>query len=321
MLFHSGDDLKKSAIDFINGNGAITLFSAYIKLHELKSINGSKKINRIIVRWEIEDLVKGVSDLELYNYCIENSITLYRNTRIHLKAFWDSENSILMGSANITSRGIGEKDNFNFELNAGITPISLRDINYLNFIINESEYVDEQLYLKLKDVIDSIELPSNEFPDLPTVKKEKDFFLISQLPQVSSPIEFYEFYSNWDNLPLKNQLLLSHDLVLFDIRQGLNESDFFDFLKLKFNTHPFIVAFKQAIVNSNPDNVNRKGTMNFGAVRMWFANNTTTVPTPRPFELTEYVQILYTWICFFDENFTWDVPGAHSQVIKYLELK
>jgi hypothetical protein len=57
--------------------------------------------------------------------------------------------------------------------------------------------------------------------------------------------------------------------------------------------------------------------MNFGAVRLWFAENTTTVPTPRPFELSEYIQVLYTWICYFDDEFSWSVPGGHSQVIQY----
>lgn len=321
MLCHSGDNLKSSAVSFVEDNGSITLFSAYIKLAELIQINKSNKIKRIVVRWEIEDLCKGVSDIEVYNYCIENSIVLYRNTRLHLKAFWDSQNSILFGSANVTGRGIGEQNIYNYELNAEITPISLRDINYLNFVINESQYVDQVLYVDLCSVIESVELPTIIFPDLPSQKQNKDYFLISQLPQVSSPLELYSFYLSWDDLPLSNQLLLSHDVILFEIEQGLSEIEFFNNLIVKFNNHPFILKFKEAVKTSNPQNLNRKGTMNFGSVRLWFAENTTTVPTPRAFELSEFVSILYTWICFFDKKFTWDVPGTHSQVLKYLETK
>ena len=39
MLHKSGNNLEKGAIDFINDNESITLFSAYIKLEELKRIN------------------------------------------------------------------------------------------------------------------------------------------------------------------------------------------------------------------------------------------------------------------------------------------
>src|SRR5690554_5052493 len=120
MLYKSGINLKSGAIDFIEQNNQITLFSAYLKLEELKSLNKSKKINRIIVRWEIKDLCIGVSDLELYHYCIENNITLYRNTRIHLKALWNNELQVFFGSANVTRRGLGEEGNYNFELNGKV---------------------------------------------------------------------------------------------------------------------------------------------------------------------------------------------------------
>ena len=32
----------------------------------------------------------------------------------------------------------------------------------------------------------------------------------------------------------------------------------------------------------------------------------------------QIVNNLYEWICFFDSDYKWDVPGAHSQVIKYV---
>ena len=59
--------------------------------------------------------------------------------------------------------------------------------------------------------------------------------------------------------------------------------------------------------------------MQFGAVRRWFAENTTTVPTPRSFELNSYVKVLYKWICYFDKDFSWNVPGERSEVIYYKE--
>ena len=124
----------------------VSILSAYLKLDQLKILNTEKKVNRVVVRWEIEDLVKGVSDFkDLYEYCKENNIALFRNTRIHLKAIWNNENSVLFGSANITGRGIGEKgDNFNYELAGIANPISFDDISYLNYIIQESELVNDE---------------------------------------------------------------------------------------------------------------------------------------------------------------------------------
>ena len=85
MLFKSGDNLLSGALDFISESEKVSLFSAYIRTELLKELNKESKINRIVVRWEIRDLHQGASDLDLYQYCKENKIALYRNTRIHLK--------------------------------------------------------------------------------------------------------------------------------------------------------------------------------------------------------------------------------------------
>ena len=92
MLFKSGVNLVSGVINFMIDNNSITLFSAYIKLNQLVELNTNKTINRIVIRWEIEDILKGVSDFEeLYDYCKKNNIALFRNTRIHLKVIWNNE--------------------------------------------------------------------------------------------------------------------------------------------------------------------------------------------------------------------------------------
>ena len=113
------NNLKNLVFNFINikESDSFTLFSAYIKLPALKEINKEKKIKQIIVRWEVKDLCLGVSDIELHQYCEENNIALYRNTRIHLKVLWDGRERVLFGSSNITERGLGLTENYNYEFN------------------------------------------------------------------------------------------------------------------------------------------------------------------------------------------------------------
>ena len=237
MLHKSGNNLEKGAINFISNNESITLLSAYIKLEQLKALNTEKKVNRIVVRWEIEDLVKGVSDFEdLYEYCKDNNIALFRNTRIHLKAIWNNENSVIYGSANITGRGIGEKGaNYNYELAGIANPISFDDISYLNFILQESELVTDGLFFEIKTIVDNIELPRIEFPELPTKKKLEDEFLLSQLPMTSSPELLLEILQNSNNFSLEDQLKASHDKALYhiNIEDGIDTS----ILKLKMLAH------------------------------------------------------------------------------------
>lgn len=314
MLFKSNINLLSSTIEFINCNEIVSILSAYLKLDQLKILNTEKKVNRIVVRWEIEDLVKGVSDFkDLYEYCKENNIALFRNTRIHLKAIWNNENSVLFGSANITGKGIGEKgDNFNYELAGIANPISFDDISYLNFIIQESELVNDELFSEIKNLVDNIELPIIEFPELPTKKKMDDEFLLSQLPMTSSPELLFKILQNPNDFPFEEQLKASHDRSLYHIRieEGFETS--ISKLNEIFNEKEIIKKLKIDIRE------NSRRSMGYGQVVRWIQENTTTVPTPMSWELKkeQIVNNLYEWICFFDSSYFWDNP-RYSQVIFY----
>lgn len=312
MLHKSGYNLEEGAIDFISNNESITLFSAYIKLDELKKINVTNNIKQIIVRWEIEDLCKGVSDIELYHYCLDNGIALYRNTRLHMKALWNNQDSVFFGSANITGRGLGEKKNYNYELNGIKESLGITDIIYFNQVISSSEYVSSDLYNQLNEIVKNTILPEITFPEIPTVKKEIDYFLLSQLPMSKSPDDLYEIAIHSEDFDTKEQSFAAHDIALFGIDAFQEYSLFKIELKEKFNSHPFIIVLKEHI-KSEPTQ-----SLRYGGVVEWIKNNTTTVPTPRSWELKQdqIVNILYTWICEFDEKYSWNTPN-HSQVIFY----
>lgn len=316
MLFKSGLNLDRSVNSFIDGNDKITILSAYIKLDQVKILNTEKKVNRIVVRWEIEDLVKGVSDFEdLYIYSKDNDISLFRNTRIHLKALWNNENSVLFGSANVTGKGMGERGtNYNYELSGIANPISFDDISYLNYIIQVSELVNDELFLEIKDLVDNIELPVIQFPELPTKKKMDDEFLLSQLPMTSSPELLIKILQNPNDFPFEEQLKASHDSCTYNIiiEEGFENSILI--LKERFNEKEIIKKLKLDIRE------NSRMSMAYGQVVRWIQENTTTVPTPMSWDIKkeQIVNILYTWICEFDDKFSWDIPGGHSQVISYI---
>jgi len=313
MLHKSGHNLKGEAINFIRESETITLFSAYIKLEELKYLNEGNKIKLIVVRWEVQDLCVGASDLELYDYCIKHDIILFRNTRIHLKAIWDGNKRVVFGSANITGRGIGERgNNYNFELNGIANNISLDDRLYLESIINNSEIVDEELYRKLLEKKEEFEDKEIMYPKIETIKREKDYFLISQLPMSTSPdILLDTYFGDSDEREIDVRCML-HDMATFNIVTNQDRDMMKEQLKNNFNSHEFIISLKNAIKES------QRKSLNYGSVVRWIQENTTTVPTPRSWELKkdEIVNILYDWICYFDDDFSWDRPG-HSQIIYY----
>lgn len=318
MLFKSGENLFSGALEFISNSEEISVFSAYIRTEQLKELNQENKINRIVVRWEIRDLHQGASDLELFSYCKEHQVALYRNTRIHLKCLLNEKDQVLLGSANITGRGIGEKSTrFNFELNSINTDIDFSDTLYLDKIVSQSEYVSEELFEKIKKKVESLEdftKQEEEYKkvEIMTEKKESDYFLISELPMYRDVKGLYRAAKNIDELSPLDRRCVSHDLATYDLSISKSEEEFYSELKQVFNNHKFIVNLKARIKED------RKSSLNYGGVVRWITENTTTVPTPISWELKEQqvVNILYEWICFFDSDFVVERP-RHSEVIFY----
>ena len=318
MLFRSGENLESGAIEFIHEHEEITLFTPYLKLEALKRINEERKIRQIVVRWEISDLCMGVSDPELFNYCQINNVHLLRNTRIHLKTFWNNKDSVYLGSANVSNIGLGSVGSFNYELNAIQDNISFDDKAYLNEILMKSEHITEKLFDEIMLRVNSVELPVMEFPELRTPAPTIDYFLISQLPMTSTPELLYDIYSKKLKASEIEINCAAHDIALYEIPKDLDESAFYKHVKAKFNQHQFIADFKEDVrTYKDPrDNTDRDASMGFGRVKEWFVENTTTVPVPRRYELTEYVSLLYDWIVLFDDHFKWHRP-VHSQVIYF----
>lgn len=320
MLYKSGNNLFSGALEFISNSNEITLFSAYIKTEQLIKLDALKKIKRIIVRWEIRDLHQGASDLELFEYCSKNNIALFRNTRIHLKCLLNEKDQVFSGSANISARGIGEKDDFfNYELNSISDKIEFVDNVYLDRIISESKLVTYELYDKLKSVINSLENYEKQDDrykelDINSEKKKNDFFLISELPTYNEIDQLYDKALNINLISDIDRKCISHDIATYGVDLEMSKSDFYNKLKTTINSHPFILALKNEIMNS------QRQFMLYGSVVRWITENTTTVPTPISWELKEkqVVNTLYKWICFFDEKFTVERP-RHSEIIFFRE--
>lgn len=320
MLNKSGENLFSGALDFISKSEEITVFSAYIRTKQLKELNKENKINRIVVRWEIRDLHQGASDMELFSYCKEHQIALYRNTRIHLKCLINEKDQVFLGSANITGKGIGEKSTrHNFELNSISTNIDFTDTLYLDKIVSQSEYVSKELFEKIKKKVESLEdfkKQEEEYQkvDIITIKKESDYFLISELPMYRDVKRLYRAAKNIDELSPLDRRCVSHDLATYDLSISKSEDEFYSDLRQVFNSHKFIVGLKTRIKED------RRGerSLHYGGVVRWITENTTTVPTPISWELKEQqiVNTLYEWICFLDSDYVVERPG-HSEVIYY----
>ena len=304
-LARSGENLFSSAETFVRENTGVIVLSAYIKKPTLEKLNESGNITQVVVAWRMQDICGGASDFEeLYEYCRDNQIELFRNTRIHLKAIWDSKSTAFLGSANISGGGIESRgDNFNWELSAVVDELSVEDQQYLHDRILESQLITEERMKALRERRDSITYVEPNVPELVFPETKTDDFLITQLPFFRDVNALFESYRNPEGLSQEDRRDLVHDLALYNIPQGLDKSEFNALVKEAFVAHPFIRDFCDWVKAIDDPRPERKASARFGAVRAWFSENTTTVPTPRAWELSEDINTLYDWICRFDSDF------------------
>ena len=263
-MFYYSRSLVENYNNLIEFGSNFILFSPYIQSRALSSINSSFNIKIIVVAWHKEDLLKGVSDIELYDYCVENGIDLYRNPQIHLKVLWDFKDDIILGSANITNKGLGLADNSNFELSARISDVDEETRDYLLSILASSTLITEDVFNSIKLQLEEEPIKNIPIVDFDLEETQIDYFLLSQLPQSFSPKEFLECAKNPSHLSDFEREYYFNDLSTYRIKYQSDEQ-FMSDLNRKFNQHPFIIKFKNFI--------DKKESMRYGGVVEWIRKN------------------------------------------------
>ena len=312
-LLRNGIDLSQRLTEFVSNSKNLFIFVPYIKVETLKQLLAStSNCKAIIVRWETKDLIIGSSDLEVYQYCKEKNITLYRNSRLHLKAFIDSYKNCIMGSANISVRALNlpEINRYNYELATSIDNLSIDDRLYFGVILNESILITDSIYEQLQ-----AQLPQKrkEFPDEGEFEfnieaPDKDF-LISSLPMTYSVKTLLRICETRETVNEVELNCAMHDLALYGLPLGLAPDAFMALLKANFFNHPFIKTFLAIVEGS--------GEIYFGTAKDWIHKSCTDVPTPRKWEITENIQILYRWIVDLGEGrFAIDRPNYSERLYK-----
>lgn len=103
-----------------------------------------------------------------------------------------------------------------------------------------------------------------------------------------------------------------HDLAIYKIPLGLPSTEFREKLTKAF--------FPPQVLQSFLTNLENTGEIYFGTAKEWIYKNCTDVPTPRKWEITENIQILYRWILKLGNGkYEVDVPGLHSERLRIVK--
>jgi len=302
-------------IEYVHLHGPIrAVFSAFIKDYALNKLLSSAPASEqaFVVRWRTEDILSGASDLNIYHTLKSAGHRLYINESLHAKIVFYKSNRALIGSGNLTSRGMGLTEKYNLE-SASLIELLETDWQVINQLINDSIEVTDDLYSDFKKhLLQEKEKKKSE----PTVEydfsKHRKKYSLNSLPDSSSPESFWESChkkkSNNDK-SLEN-LILWHDKSIIKMPPEIQTyEDALPHLRKVLLNNPIVLEFVSLLQIEE--------SMSFGAVSKWLHDKCDDVPIPYRSEVKDKVSIVYNWLSACIDEIDWHVPGRRSQVIRW----
>ena len=287
------------------------IIAPYIKREALKQLlDECEDLSnlKVIVRWDAQDIIAGVSDIEIYEDLRAKGIPLYRHPSIHLKMLVFNQNWAFHTSGNITQSGLGLRTNPNIEVGAQIQ-LGTKDWIEIHKLLEQAVLIDDELYEKAFEYKEANKSKPDPLPPLDLESVEDKAFSRFSLPAAQSPGKLYEIYRNPNAFKHDDDLLSAfiHDITLYNIPYGLSENEFLDQLGKNFKANRFTKAVSFYVKENK--------SSRFGAMNAWITSQCSDRPTPYRWEIKDTTNKLYNWLACFFEEITWEVPGARSQVI------
>ena len=112
---------------------------------------------KIVARWKPEDLAYRASDLNVYELCCSNGWQFGIDNSLHSKAFIFDSKTVLLGSANLTDKGLSLTHDGNLEVGTIIIP-TITDIERLKLLEKNVFWLNDDTFNIIKNEIDEIEI-------------------------------------------------------------------------------------------------------------------------------------------------------------------
>ena len=210
-------------------NTSVQIISAYCKIETIKKlneiINSNVRSKRIMLRFRLDDIIKGSTDFEVLDFCLSNNWEVFIRFDLHAKTYIVDNKRGMVGSANATPSGLTGNRKPNYEI-ASLVELEQQDLDKINRMFKDALYIDEELYKKLKRQVKTVEygefsqayywssdiesmfkphittLFSFEFPENKNLEEQlSDYISFLDISKTSSLVQIKEAF-RWSNVYL-----------------------------------------------------------------------------------------------------------------------
>lgn len=155
------NEIINAVIDELrNAESSVQIITAYCKkntFEKLDSVISNDVHNkRLLVRFRLDDVLKGSTDFEILEYGLQNGWDVYLRFDLHAKTYIVDNKRGLVGSANATNSGLNIGKAGNMEM-ATFVDVEPEDVEKINGLFDGAISVDDELLAKMKQQFDSIE--------------------------------------------------------------------------------------------------------------------------------------------------------------------
>lgn len=286
---YSNEDFQELVADFSKeATVSVTIFSAFIKLNAIQwlsnHINADTKV-KIIARWRPEDLAFKVSDLGVYEFCKSNGWQFGIDSSLHSKAFIFDSSRVLLGSANLTDRGLSLSKDGNLEMGAVVEP-TIADIERLKTLESRVFWMNDDVFNDINNEIDNLELERPKSPSWSSALNKRlsptiDFLWVNELFHTKPESLLWPDFDNLDHL---------HDIELL----SLGMESFQDEIEIKkaFLGSRLYLWFKSQLERDDA----KMDYANFGWLTEKLHNALLDDPPPQRSGIKQYVADFVEWL-------------------------
>lgn len=300
MSLLSTHEVKQKIIDEVSrAADNLQIISAFCKLPAIKfideNISHPIKQKKLMVRFLLSDILHGATDFELFDYCKANGWQMYVRFDLHAKTYIFDRKRCILGSANLTSKGLGLSLHGNYELSS-FAEVDDSDLIKIDTLFDNAILMTDELYIAMKsdyEIAQSNQTPSKTFKWNTGIEQKFnpkiDLLFTYDFPSTSEP--------NFNNVNSFEFLEMGYIPSQEELKQAFRWSKAFMWL---YN-----------YVSSCPDK-----TSYFGGVTAALHNTLVNDPKPYRKEVKDLLANTLGWIQALDiKEIAIDTPN-HSQRIR-----
>ena len=160
-ILFSNEILSAVKNELSNASNSIQIITAYCKRQTIELLDSyiQEGVNnkRLLVRFRLDDIVKGSTDYSILDFGLEKGWKVYIRFDLHAKTYVVDELRGIVGSANATGSGLGVGTAANMEM-ATLVNIEKEDVIKINNMFVDAIEVDDNVRTLLDKQFETVDL-------------------------------------------------------------------------------------------------------------------------------------------------------------------